>query len=86
MLFQLPWRTKAGFLTAWRATRYDAPPTGLGGSNRWEDQFRVGVDLEKHLTDDLSLTTQFQYTKNSSNHALFEYKQRLLTLGVSYSF
>jgi tetratricopeptide (TPR) repeat protein len=84
--FHCPGNIKTGFLAAWRDTRYDAPPTGLGGGDRWEDQFKVGVEVEKGVTENLSINIQGQYTKNTSNHSLYRYNQKLLTIGLTYTF
>jgi len=84
--FNLPWQIKTGFLFAWRAPWYDAPPTDLGGGKRWESQIKAGIEIEKGITEYLSLNTQVQYTNNFSNHSLYRYDQWLLTLGLTFSF
>jgi tetratricopeptide (TPR) repeat protein len=84
--FNLPGQMKVGVLAAWRGIRYDAPPTELGGEDRRERQFKAGLDLEKGLTESLSINAQAQYTKNSSNHSLYRYDQWLVTTGLSYKF
>jgi hypothetical protein len=84
--FNLPRQTKAGVLAAWRGIRYDAPPTALGGGDRKEKQFKAGLDLEKGITESLSINAQAQYTKNSSNHSLYRYDQWLVTMGLAYKF
>ncbi|GHU06016.1 hypothetical protein FACS1894205_6820 [Alphaproteobacteria bacterium] len=84
--FDCPWQVKTGFLAAWRNVRYDAPPTSLGGGNRREDQFRAGIELEKGITENLSINAQAQYTDNASNHSLYQYNQWLLTVGLGYTF
>jgi tetratricopeptide (TPR) repeat protein len=84
--FNLPWQMTAGILAAWRGIQYDAPPTNLGGSDRRENQFKGGLDLEKGVTESLSITAQGQYTKNFSNHSLYRYDQWLITTGLTYKF
>ena len=84
--FNLPWQMKAGVLAAWRGAWYDAPPTGLGGSDRKENQLKTGLELEKGLTDHLSVNAQVQYTKNFSNHSLYRYEQWLITSGMTFKF
>ena len=85
--FNLPWQIKTGLLFAWRGVQYDAPPTiDYGGGKRREDQYRIGVELEKGITEHLSVNTQVQYTDNQSNHSICRYDQWLLTLGLTYAF
>ena len=86
VLFNLPYKIKAGFIAAWHNTRYDAPPTDLGGDNRWEKQFKAGIDLEKGVTENLSVNAQAQYTHNTSNHSIYQYDQWLFTMGLTYKF
>jgi tetratricopeptide (TPR) repeat protein len=75
----------APFVSFSRET-YDGPATVLETEKREDDKSRLGASLTYRLTESWSVEAAFQYVKNESNSALYDYDQRLVSAGMVWSF
>lgn len=58
----------------------------LQNENRRDDQWLFAVELEKYLTDALSVELAYRYNKNHSNVTVFDYDQEITGIYVTYRF
>ncbi len=71
---------------------YPDPPLAVGvqydldGANRRDRRLRAGVELERTLTDQLSLMLRYAWQDNHSNVAVFDYDREIWGVYVTYRF
>jgi opacity protein-like surface antigen len=65
---------------------YHGPATALETGKRDDTRLRLGAALTWRLTENWALETSYQYTANSSESVLYDYKQHLVTTGIAWSF
>lgn len=58
----------------------------LQNENRRDDQWYGAIELEKYLTDELSVEIAWRYLKNHSNVVLFDYDRETTGIYVTYRF
>lgn len=65
---------------------YDGPATVLETDSRDNRIKRAGIGVTYYLTDSWSLEGMYQYTRNASNSALYDYRQHVVSFGAAWSF
>ncbi|MCL1890375.1 MAG: surface lipoprotein assembly modifier [Desulfovibrionaceae bacterium] len=65
---------------------YEGPATILETEDREDDRFRAGLTLTYRLSESWAIESGYQYTRNSSNSALYKYEQHFVNAGLVWSF
>jgi tetratricopeptide (TPR) repeat protein len=58
----------------------------LGTGNRADQRMRLGLGVTYRISEAFSLDGSYNYTRSTSNSALFRYNRHLVTFGGTYNF
>ena len=65
---------------------YKGAATALETEKRKDQQLRAGVNVLWDISDSLALELGYQYVKNNSNSALYDYNQQVVNTGLIWKF
>ncbi len=65
---------------------YHGPATVVEVDNREDYRLNTGVTAHVPINDAWGVDVSYQYSQNYSNSALYDYKQHIVSMGVSWSF
>lgn len=65
---------------------YKGAATVLETDSRRNRIKRAGLSVTYYLTDEWSIEGAYQYTRNSSNSSLYDYRQHVISLGAAWNF
>jgi hypothetical protein len=86
LLFKLPHGFELTPFFVYSQEFYKGPATALESSNRRDNRLRAGLSLTYRITEAWAVEAMYQYTRNNSNSALYDYGQNFFSIGVVWSF
>ena len=85
-IFKLPYHVELSPHLSYGEDQYKGPATALETTKRKDERLRTGVGVNWRFTEGWSVETSWQYTDNTSNSSLNQYKQHLFSLGMAWNF
>jgi tetratricopeptide (TPR) repeat protein len=95
----LPWQLTLDVTAVYLHRPFDAPSTypdprdlvagqehPLSNSDRTDDAVEVDVRLERPITDRLTASVRYDYLRNASNEAVFDYDRHLVGAYLTYTW
>lgn len=84
--YALPWESDLSFYAIWREKRYDGPATSWLDMKRKDERLLLGTALTQYIDEAWSVDLQYQYMDNNSNTNWSDYRQHVVSMGLTWSF
>lgn len=84
--FELPCNFAFSPHVSYSYEKYRGAATAVELVKRRDNRFRAGADLEYRITDNWSANVHYQYVRNNSKSAFYDYDQHVVGAGMSWGF